>query len=68
MQLFRGMAYEKMDLLDEALGSYERIEKRMKGLTGTKEEKERKVFEYYPSLDQVHLRQAVVLYKKGKKK
>ena len=68
VQLFRAQAYEKMKLLDEALESYERIEKRMKGLFGTKEEKERKVFEYYPSFDQINLRQAVVQYELGKKK
>ena len=65
VQLFRAKAYEKMRILDEALESYERIEKRMLGLRGTKEEKERKVFEYYPSFDQIYLRQSVVHYLQG---
>ncbi len=68
VQYFRAKAYEKMNLYDEALESYGRIEKRMMGLRGTKEEKERKVFEYYPSFDEIHLRQAVSHYQKGDKK
>ncbi len=67
VQLFRGMAYEKMDLFDEALDSYQRIEQRMKDIAGTKEERERKVFEYYPTFDQINLRQAVVQYQMGDK-
>lgn len=68
VQLFRAMAYEKMKLYDEALESYNRIEKRMVSLKGTKEELERKVFEYYPSFDRVRLRQAVVQYEMGQHK
>ncbi|MEM7645483.1 MAG: tetratricopeptide repeat protein, partial [Pseudomonadota bacterium] len=67
VQFFRAQSYEKMDLFDEALASYDRIEARMKNLSGTKEEKERKIFEYYPSFDQVHLRKAVVLYKRNER-
>jgi tetratricopeptide (TPR) repeat protein len=68
VQFFRAKAYEKMNLFEEALDSYARIEKRMKGLRGTKEEKERKVFEYYPTFDQIFLRQAVSRYQNGEKK
>lgn len=62
VQYFRAQAYERMGLVDEALNSFKRIEKRMKSLAGTKEETERKVFEYYPTFDQVYLRQAVTQY------
>lgn len=68
VQYFRAKAYEKMNLFDEALDSYARIEKRMRGLKGTKEEKERKVFEYYPSFDEIYLRQAVSRYHNKEKK
>lgn len=68
VQFFRAKAYEKMNLFEEALTSYDRIEKRMNGLQGTKEEIERKVFEYYPTFDQLHLRQAVTNYENGDKK
>lgn len=62
VQYFRALAYERMKLFDEARDSYKVIEKRMSQLKGTKEETERKVFEYYPTFDQIHLRQAVVEY------
>ncbi|NQZ18503.1 MAG: tetratricopeptide repeat protein [Bdellovibrionales bacterium] len=62
VQYFRAMAYEKMGLFDEALESYNRLKQRMKLLVGSKEEKERKVFEYYPTIDQVNLREAVASY------
>jgi tetratricopeptide (TPR) repeat protein len=68
VQYFRAKAYEKMKLYDEALDSYRRLAMRMQGLIGTKEEKERKVFEYYPSSDEIRLRQAVAYYEKGEKK
>ncbi len=68
VQYFRAKAYEKMNLHDEAIESYNRIEKRMMSLRGTKEERERKVFEYYPSFDELNLRQAMVYYSKGDKK
>jgi tetratricopeptide (TPR) repeat protein len=63
VQFFRAHAYEMMGLVDEAINSYEIIIKRMKTIAGTKEETERRVFEYYPSFDQVYLRQAVAEYK-----
>jgi TolA-binding protein len=68
VQYFRAKALEMMYLFDDALDSYERLEKRMLGLRGTKEEKERKVFEYYPSFDEIFVRQAVSRYAKGEKK
>ena len=68
VQYFRAMAYEKMSLFDEALASYDRLKQRMTLLVGSKEEKERKVFEYYPTLDQVRLRQAVASYGLNKNK
>lgn len=68
VQYFRAYCYEKMKLFEEAKESYKTIEKRMTQLKGTKEEVERKVFEYYPSFDQLHLRQAVVDFELGNKK
>lgn len=65
VQYFRAKAYEKMKLYAEALSSYDRLEKRMQGLEGTKEEKERKVFEYYPTFDEIDLRKAVCHYAEG---
>ncbi len=68
VQYFRAKAYEKMNLYEEALQSYARVKKRMQSLQGTKEEKERKVFEYYPTFDEIHLRQGVSEYALGNKK
>ncbi|MCB0377369.1 MAG: tetratricopeptide repeat protein [Bdellovibrionales bacterium] len=65
VQMFRAIAYEKMGLFDQAFDSYDRLYKRMTLLKGSKEEKERKIFEYYPSFDKVRLRQAVSAYGKG---
>lgn len=62
VQYFRANAYEKMGLYEEAMSSYKRLNKRMSLLVGSKEEKERKVFEYYPTFDQVNLRKAVSSY------
>ena len=68
VQYFRALAYEKMKLYNEASESYDRVVQRMNSLSGTKEEKERKVFEYYPTFDQLRVRQALVKYNIQKKK
>ena len=66
VQFFRVLAYEKLGLYDDALKGYDRLYKRMDLLRGSREERERKVFEYYPTFDQIRLREAVSAYGLGK--
>lgn len=65
VQFFRAQTYEGMNLLAEALDSYKQLQQRLEQIVGTKEEKERKIFEYYPSFDQIHVRLASVYERQG---
>ena len=58
---------EKLGLNKEANSSFARLAMRMEKLKGSKEEKERRVFEYYPSFDSVELRLATTSYALGKR-
>jgi|GEM_PF-2998604 len=66
IQYFRALSLEKLGLTADANQSYKRLLKRMIQLVDSKEETERKVFEYYPSFSTVLLRLAVTGYKSGK--
>jgi len=68
IQMARAQIYESMGLYKEALSSYKRIERRLKELSGTREEVERRVFENYPTHDIVSVRKAVTYYEMGEKK
>ncbi len=68
IQMARAQIYENMGLYKEALSSYDRIDRRLKELSGTREEVERRVFENYPSTDLVALRKAVTYYEMDDKK
>jgi len=56
VQYYRARSIELMGLHDKARKSYYRLLARMQKLEGSKEEKERKVFEYYPTKDQIYTR------------
>jgi tetratricopeptide (TPR) repeat protein len=68
IQMYRAEIYETMGLLDDAERAYQRINKRIDNLAGTKEEAERRIVEDYPSKDQVRVRLASVNYKSGERK
>lgn len=68
IQMARAQIYESMGLYKEALSSYNRIERRLKELSGTREEVERRVFENYPTQDIVSVRKAVIFYELDEKK
>lgn len=67
VQFYRARSIEQMGLFDKAQKSYLRLLARLKKLEGSKEEKERKVFEYYPTQDQIYTRVAVTQFEKGLK-
>jgi len=57
---FQANAYEQAGVPKEAERSYKQILDQLKAMAGTKEEKERKVYEHLPSQSQVNLRLASV--------
>jgi tetratricopeptide (TPR) repeat protein len=61
IDFYRARSYEQAGVADEALKLYTAVAARMKTLAGTPEEKQRRVSENLPSLDQVYLRMAKVL-------
>ena len=59
---FKSLAYEQAGVFDEAEKGYEKIAKKLSKLSGTKEERRRKVYEYMPGKDEVALRKAAVSF------
>ena len=60
---FLGQAYEQAGVFDEAESIYGRLLKGIKRIRGTKEDRERRVNEYLPSFDELHIRLASVSVK-----
>lgn len=60
IEYFKGKAFELAGALGEASKIYSHVEKRLEKIQGTQEEKEKRVHEKLPSLDEVHLRLAAV--------
>ena len=58
IDFFKGRAYEMAGVFDEANKVYERVISRLNKIQGTREEVERRVNEYLPTRDTVHLRLA----------
>lgn len=57
-EFFHAKAFEQAGVFKEAKSRYAKILKRLKKMAGTKEHKERRVYEHLPSQDQVSLRLA----------
>lgn len=57
---YLGRAYEQAGVFKEAQKIYENSLERRKAIAGTQEEKERRVNEHLPSIDQIHVRLASV--------
>ena len=57
---FRALAYEQAGVFDEAAKGYKSIIRKLKKISGTKEEKKRRVYEKLPTKDEVVLRKAAV--------
>lgn len=57
---FQSVAYENADVMREAQKNYIKILSQLQSISGTKEEKERKVLENLPTISQVHLRLAAI--------
>ena len=62
VEYLKGLSLQKMGLYAKALKVYQKLEKRIKNIQGTREEKERKVFEDYPSMSSIYLRKGISYY------
>ena len=65
LRYYLGEAFEKAGVSDESIKIYKATVNRLYAMQGTEEEKERKIFENLPSIDQLNLRIASSYQKSG---
>lgn len=65
-EYFQAVAFEKSGVMKEAEAKYKHLKDQLKLIAGKDEEKERKVYENLPTLDQVNLRLARVALEQKK--